>query len=69
MAGFDRDAARSALGLPDGIDPIAMAAIGYAGDPAALPENYQKAETAPRARKPLAEFVFGEGWNQPMAGI
>ncbi len=59
MGGFDRDAARAAFAIPDDYELGAVAAIGYAGDPKGLPENFRQAEMAPRTRKPLADLVYG----------
>ncbi|MCA8956048.1 MAG: nitroreductase family protein [Planctomycetes bacterium] len=63
MAGFDADKARQVCAIPDGFEPVAMAAIGYRGDPQGLPEPLRARESAPRERRPLAEFVFGATWN------
>ncbi len=30
-----------------------------------LPEQYRASETAPRTRKPLADWSFGAAWEQP----
>jgi hypothetical protein len=38
--------------------------LGYAGDPASLPEELRKREIAPRQRKPLDSFVFSEEWGK-----
>jgi len=62
MAGFYRAAARIAFAVPEGIEPIAMAAIGRLGEKAALPEAYQSRE-APSDRKPLAEQTFRGGFG------
>ena len=67
MAGFDRERLQREL-LPDGFEPGAMTAIGYPGDPEALPENLREREEAPRKRKPLGEIVFGPTWGEP-AGV
>ena len=64
MAGFDREALRSAFKVPDDFESVACWALGYLGDPAALPERYKDAEYAPRKRKALGEVVFAE-WEQP----
>jgi nitroreductase len=58
MAGFYPDKMREACGVPEGHDPIAVIAAGYAGDPAALSESLRQRELAPRVRKPQEEFVF-----------
>jgi nitroreductase len=59
MAGFDVDAARKAFEIPDDYLPGAVIALGYQGEPAALPnEQFLAQEVAPRQRKPLKDFVF-----------
>jgi nitroreductase len=58
MGGFNRAAARTAFHIPDDYELGAVAAIGYAGDPETLPENFRQAELTPRTRKPLAELVY-----------
>ena len=65
MAGFDTVRARTDLGIPDGYDPVAMIGIGYAGEPATLPESLRQKEVASRKRKPLAESVFTVNWGTP----
>jgi hypothetical protein len=40
-------------------------AIGYLGDPQTLPQSLREKELESRIRKPLTEFVFTGGWNQP----
>lgn len=64
MAGYDVDKARKVFAIPAGWDPVAAMAIGYPGDPATLPAPYKERETAPRARKPIAEFVMSGHWGQ-----
>ncbi len=44
MQGFDYDLARTSLGIPDGYDVEAMAAVGRPGRVEDLPENLQKRE-------------------------
>ena len=43
--------------------PVAVAAIGYPGNSAELPEKLRKREESPRKRKPLTSFVFEGGWG------
>ncbi len=65
MAGYDRDVARKLFNLPDDYIFGAAMALGYLGEPAALPnENFISQETAPRQRKPLGEFVLS-AWGVP----
>jgi nitroreductase len=64
MAGFDPEAARTALGIPVDYVVGAVIALGYQGEPAALPEGPMLAqETAPRERKPLSDIVLS-AWGE-----
>lgn len=65
MAGFDPQKAREAFSIPADWEPIAAFTIGYAGDPASLPDALRERELAPRARKALSEFVMAETWGKP----
>jgi nitroreductase len=64
MAGFDKELARASFGIPSDFEIGPVTAIGYFGDPANLHERMYKGEVAPRTRKPVAEFVFGD-WEKP----
>ena len=64
MAGFSVEDARLLYGIPEEFEPVTMLAIGYLGDPHTLPEARRQQELAPRARKPLREFVFAETWGR-----
>jgi nitroreductase len=68
MAGYDVAKVRELLEIPDGYEPMTIVAIGYFGKIDDLPEELglRDDETAPRTRKPLTDFVFGERWNQPL---
>jgi len=68
MAGFDSDAAREAYGIPEGYEPVAAFAIGYAGEPDDLDEQLAERERAPRARKSLEETFFSGRWENPAPG-
>lgn len=63
MGGFDADKARQVFGIPEGWAPIAAFAVGYPGDPAALPQPLHDREIAPRSRKPLTDFVMSGHWG------
>jgi nitroreductase len=63
MGGFDRDKVRAAFQVPEDYEIGAVTAMGYLGSVDALPDSLKAAETSPRARKPLSEFVFSE-WNE-----
>jgi nitroreductase len=65
MAGFDHEAARKALEIPEEYLIGAVIALGYQGEPAALTNEQMLAqEVAPRQRKLLGEFVFSS-WGSP----
>ncbi len=68
MAGFDRERLKREL-LPDGFEPGTMIAIGYPGDPDALPEKQRERERQPRRRRPLSELVFGSAWSEPASFV
>jgi nitroreductase len=63
MIGILPERARELYRIPEGVQPLTGLAIGYAADPAALPEKYRERDLAPRTRKALAEFVFGGEWG------
>lgn len=65
MAGFDIEMARVELKIPAGYEPVAMIAVGYPGDPAALPDYLRERELKPRERKPVTEFVSDGVWDGP----
>ena len=63
MIGILPDRARELYRIPEGVQPLTGLAIGYAAAPGTLPEQYRERDLAPRTRKPLAEFVFGDTWG------
>ncbi|HVB87091.1 MAG TPA: nitroreductase family protein [Candidatus Dormibacteraeota bacterium] len=65
MAGILPDKARDVFHIPEGFDAVAGIALGYPGDPAALPEQLREREVGPRQRKPAASFVFTGEWGKP----
>jgi nitroreductase len=65
MAGYDRDVARKLFNLPEDHVFGAVTAMGYLGEPSALPnQQFISQETAPRQRKPVSEFVLS-AWGVP----
>lgn len=65
MAGFDPEKVRRALRIPEDYIVGAAIALGYQGEPSALPnEKFIQQEIAPRTRKPLSEIVLAE-WGVP----
>jgi nitroreductase len=67
MAGFDVEKARREFSIPQDYEPVAVAAIGYPGKSAELPEKLRQKDATPRKRKPLTNFVFEGGWGHSAA--
>ncbi len=65
MAGFEPDKVISTFNLAPEFKPMAMVALGYAGDPNALPDDLKTKELAPRTRRDLSDFVFSGQWGHP----
>jgi nitroreductase len=63
MGGFDADRANASFNIPDEFEPVAVIALGYEGGAEFLPQPLLERELAPRVRKPLSEFVFGNIWG------
>ncbi len=68
IAGFDVEAARAAFAVPEPFEPVAVLAIGYPGDPDALPAKLREKERAARRRMPLTDLVFAASWDRPWTG-
>jgi nitroreductase len=65
MGGFDREAVRKELGIPENYVFGSVMALGYQDEPAALAnDDLISRETAPRTRKPLSEIAHS-AWDQP----
>jgi len=65
MGGFDHDAVRALLQIPEEYALGSVMALGYQAEPGTLAnEKLLASETAPRTRKPLAEIVFS-AWDEP----
>ncbi len=63
MGSFDAEQARALFAVPPGHDPVVAFALGYLGDPAALPADQAFADQTARSRRPLSDFVFSDGWG------
>lgn len=68
-AGIDPEKAKKEFHVPDGYEVVAGFALGYPGDPSALPEPLRGRETGARQRKPLSSFVFTGDWGRPAPAI
>lgn len=65
MGGFEHDAIRQALAIPEDYVLGSVMALGYLGEPAELGDEHLIAsEVAPRSRKPVSEIVFS-AWGEP----
>jgi nitroreductase len=64
MAGFHLEKTIKELNIPDTFEIGVFIAVGYPGDPQALPENLKARELAPRERLRQQEFVM----NTPFKG-
>jgi nitroreductase len=69
MIGIVPDRVRELYHVPAGVQPLTGLAIGYAADPATLPENLRPRDLARRPRKPLVQFVFGGQWGTPAPAV
>jgi len=65
MGGIHPEKARMLYGIPEDFEVVTALAVGYAGTPAGLPEEYESRDAAPRRRKPLGETVFAGDWDRP----
>jgi nitroreductase len=64
MGGYDRDAARKALEIPEDYALGSVIALGFQGEPEALAnEQLIERELSLRSRKPLSELVFS-AWGE-----
>ncbi|MGW4100751.1 nitroreductase family protein [Mycobacterium sp. NPDC004974] len=66
MAGFDVDGARAAFGIPDGVRPLAVIAIGVLGDYSKTDPAIAERDGRPRERLPLEQIVFAGSWGIPL---
>ena len=57
FSGFGRDSVAEQIGLPAGSTIISATAVGRLGDPAALGEELEARERAPRIRKALTDIA------------
>jgi nitroreductase len=66
LASFHSDELRKSLAIPEDYAIGSVIALGYQGDPAALPSGEMVAmETSSRARKSVNELVYSR-WGEPL---
>jgi nitroreductase len=58
MGGYSVEKVKSYFNLTEGIEPVAMMAVGYLGDGASLPAELLTRDEKRRPRKSVNEFVF-----------
>jgi nitroreductase len=66
MAGFNADGAREVFGIPDGVRPIAVVAVGSLGDYDNAPPQIVERDARGRERLPLEEVAFAGRWGVPL---
>jgi nitroreductase len=69
MAGFSPAAVQESFQVPQAYDPLVMIAVGYPGDPEALPEELREHEYEERTRKEPEELFFEGAWGNPFAKL
>lgn len=68
MGGFDREVAAEATGVRAPWDVGVLLALGWPGDPAALPDDVAAKEAGPRVRLPLDAIVVEDRFD-PTEGV
>ena len=63
MAGFSAPKVTEGLHIPEEYQVICMISLGYPGDTADLDTPTRAKDARSRARKPLTEIVFHDGWQ------
>ena len=66
MAGFDTEAACDVFGIPAGVRPIAVVALGSLGDYDKAPQEIIERDAQGRGRLPLDEVAFAGGWGRAL---
>lgn len=63
MAGFNADAAKLVLGIPENAVLEVLVAVAHPGDTAGLSEKHLESEKSPRVRKPLDDVSAFDAWH------
>jgi nitroreductase len=64
MAGIEPETARQVYAIPQDHEAVTGVAIGYLGDPNALPDDLRARELTQSTRKDQKQFVFSGKWGQ-----
>jgi nitroreductase len=67
MIGIEPDKVRELFNLPDDAEAYTGLAIGYPGDLETAEETFKTRDNNERSRNVLADFVFQDNWEKPMA--
>jgi nitroreductase len=65
MEGFNADGARQVFGIPEGVRPLMVIAVGSLGDYSQVSDEIAERDRLPRHRLPLEEIAFAGTWGQP----
>ncbi|MDT7760635.1 MAG: hypothetical protein QOC63_55 [Mycobacterium sp.] len=63
MAGFNADGVREVFGIPEGVRPIAVVAVGSLGDYDNAPPEIVERDAKGRDRLPLGKVAFAGRWG------
>lgn len=63
IIGFDAEAAKKAIGLPQDVTLEVLVVLGYPGESSGLSEKHLASESSARKRKPLEEVAAFDSWN------
>ena len=66
MAGFNADGACEVFGIPAGVRPVAVVAVGSLGDYENAPPEIVERDAQGRERLPLGDIAFGGSWGTPL---
>lgn len=65
MAGMISGKAREVVAIPEGVEAVALLALGCRAEPWIGNPGLLIRDEHPRTRRPLDEFVFGGKWGKP----
>ena len=66
-AGFNADGARDVFGIPAGVRPVTVVAVGVLGDYQNAPQEVVERDAQGRQRLPLEEVSFAGSWGTPLS--
>ena len=65
MGGFSTERAKQYFKLDEGIEPVAIMAVGYLGDGTGLSEELFERDSKRKPRKSISEYAFRNSLNNP----